>query len=53
MVKSLLGDELSADIYKIPWRGHDEEGTAVPAGAYFYELRHGGSVSGRKAVVVR
>jgi photosystem II stability/assembly factor-like uncharacterized protein len=53
LVNALLADELTANTYTIPWRGFDEEGRAVPAGTYFYELRHGSSISSRKAVVVR
>jgi flagellar hook assembly protein FlgD len=51
-VKILVDRTLDAGLQKVIWDGTDAEGTKVPSGVYFYELRSEGLQTSRKLVIV-
>jgi hypothetical protein len=51
-VKILVDKTLDAGLQKVIWDGTDAEGTKVPSGVYFYELKSEGLQTSKKLVIV-
>jgi subtilisin family serine protease len=51
-VRTLLNREVAAAKYELTWDGHDEAGSAVRAGVYFYRARAGKFSQARKLVLL-
>lgn len=53
LVRALFNDEAVAGWHEVTWFGDNEEGIAVPDGAYQYRLQTEGFVATRKLAVKR
>jgi len=52
-VRTLIGDEFSADHHKVVWNGTDDSGNSVSSGVYFYKMKAGDSEKTRKMVLLK
>lgn len=50
---SLVNDRQGAGVYRVPWDGRDDEGTAVSSGIYLYRLEAEDIHQVRKMILVR
>jgi cytochrome c peroxidase len=53
MVRTLVEDNEPSGVHRIDWDGLNQQGRAVVSGIYFYAIEAGGTVSARKAMLVR
>jgi hypothetical protein len=53
LVKVIASGTMSAGSHVLSWDGHDDRGSAAPAGVYFSELRAGTSMMRRRVVLIR
>jgi len=51
-VRSLVSAVLDAGDHTVAWDGTDDRGQRVPSGVYLYRLQSGGTVTGRKMLLV-
>ena len=52
-VRRLLDRDLPAGVHGVSWDGQDDSGQTLASGVYFYELRAGAIVAGRRMVLLR
>ena len=52
-VRTLLDRDLPAGVHGVSWDGRDDSGQILASGVYFYELRAGAFVAGRRMVLLR
>lgn len=52
-VRTLLDRDLPAGVHGVSWDGRDDSGQILASGVYFYELRAGTIVAGRRMVMLR
>ena len=53
LVKKLVSGRLAAGPHVVGWNGRDENGQAVSAGAYFYQLEIAGARQAKRMIVIR
>jgi len=52
-VRSLINGPTQPGLYHIGWDGHDDQGSLVSSGCYFFRLSQGGTTISRSAVILR
>jgi len=52
-VRTLVDEQKKPNVYKVVWDGHDNNGTRVASGVYFYKLEAGSFVKTRKMVILK
>jgi len=53
LVRSLLGETMTAGAHEVRWNGRDDSGRSVASGTYFARLVVAGEASTRSLVLVR
>ncbi len=53
LVRTLVDEQKKPNVYKVVWDGHDNNGSRVASGVYFYKLEAGAFVKTRKMVILK
>jgi flagellar hook assembly protein FlgD len=52
-INTLISENMPAGDHQVTWNGRDDQGNAVPAGVYFYQMKAGDYQQTRKMLLVK